>query len=324
MAELDEERMSEFLSLLDAKNEEMIENNKKFKAFVERMSDERKLNLILKSQMEDLSNANRPLDIEVAREQFNEKVTKGYEAEKAAKGDVPFLSFEEYRSKALTNGCTNHILKCFAAKHINKTYNPNFKPELNKGYCTVAVMSCFDKMNKDGMFGDFMPKDKEISAHPATFVKHLLDNPKYAKFVHKTDENNPSFKEIIKDKQIRSGALVCMTFQKDAKETSLDSGHTHLVLYRNANSEKPFMSFNNDLKESSMENALQSGYVIDLLGMMKSVVDEKARREKIQDYGSVVADKLRERNKAPLKAPVTPRNINPQNLRFLRKGSFSK
>ena len=178
---------------------------------------------------------------------------------------------------------TQRYSRGFIERNLNKKHNPDYNRELIHGYCTISVMSCFDKINKNGMLNAFVPKDKDDSAHSSTLLKHFLDNKNFSKYIYKTtndmnddmndDVNNVD--DLIERNNIKRGAFIFIPPFRNIGDANADISQ-HLVIYkgRDVDETQRAIGFNKN-GANLMLSKSRSGYVIDFNSFIKDTLENE-------------------------------------------------
>ena len=226
-----------------------------------------------------VSDEDMAIEIENSASKYREKYNE-YEIESQ------YLSFREARNMTIEQYAKYYLYVVEAKEKINKVFYPNLDEKRNMGYCAASIMECLRRSDKNSDLETIFMTDWENLLHPTSLFKHIseMQGGKYSKHLYKCSEKYGStVQEIISKNNIKPGALVCLTFDKQ-KDVDLDGYHNHLVLYTGMNKygQQYFTSFDEDMSDG-MINTYNKGYVLDMYSVAGNMINEKNWGKKLGD-----------------------------------------
>lgn len=268
-------KMKAFVLEADSFFDEWREETKGIDDLVEIMPEERKLDYWR------ISESKRRKDLAVPPEEVEAKIEKEalLRQQSYKKYRNKDLSLEECKKMVIDDGVRTYLYVHDAELRMNARFNPAYDEDLNRGYCTVSLMSCLQKSDARKELGVIFDADREKLAHPATLFKHLMemDGGKYSSYVHSCDDDaGKTIFDVIKEHKMKPGALVCLTFGDE--KPSLETEHSHLMVYtgKDKNGECCFTGFNNDNRDIRLKN-FKIGYVCDTCAMTEQIIKDYHR-----------------------------------------------
>lgn len=277
-------KMKAFVLEADSFFDEWREETKGIDDLVAIMPEERKLDycrIVESKRRKDLSVSPEEVEARIEKEALlRQQSYKKYRNQD--------LSIEECKKMVIDNGVRTYLYAQDAELKMNARFNPAYDEDLNRGYCTVSLMSCLQKSDARKELGVIFDADKEKLAHPATLFKHLMemDGGKYSGYVHCCGEDTgKTILDVIKEHKMKPGALVCLTFGDE--KPSLETAHSHLMVYtgKDKNGECCFTGFNNDNRDTRLKN-FKVGYVCDTCAMTEQIVkDHHQHYSRIKENG---------------------------------------
>lgn len=262
-------KMKAFVHETDSFFDRWQEENSALDDMIVAMPEERKIEYVhlkkLDTDGQDISNVE-------LQEQLGRRALQYQSDQLQYRGED--LPLAECYNKVVNNIVRGYLLKRAAAVKINERFNPDYNEDLNAGYCAASLMSCLQKADRNGELGALFAIDKENLAHPADLFKSIqeMENGKYAAHIYASEpKGGKSIHDVIKEHDLKPGALVCLTMDKE-DTVDLEGKHNHLMLYtgRDRNGNCRFTGFNDDIRDGALRNHC-TGYVCDTLALTEDL-----------------------------------------------------